>query len=108
MPRGDPLAVKRAALAVAIAALACAQPLEARLASARTAADVDAIVGKDPTCTDAGGGIRSCTWRPPSFSRTDCVGYADCGSQHKKQEPHTVTCRVDGDDRISDCSVEAQ
>jgi hypothetical protein len=99
--------MKRAALAVGIAALACAQPLETRLAAARTAADVDAIVGKDPTCTEAGGGFRSCTWRPPSFSRTDCIGYADCGSPRKKPEPRAITCRVDPDDRISDCQVGA-
>jgi hypothetical protein len=97
--------MRRVALALAIGSLACAQPLEARLASARTAADVDAIVGRDPTCTDAGDGFRSCTWRPPSFSRTDCVGYADCGSHRRVQTPRVVTCRVDRDDRISDCTM---
>jgi hypothetical protein len=93
---------------LALTFVACAQPLEARLASARTAADVDAIVGKDPTCVDAADGLRSCTWRPPSFSRTDCVGYAECGSRRKPQTPHAITCRVDRDDRISDCRTEAQ
>jgi len=106
VPRSDPLDVKRALLAIAL--LTCTQPLEARLATARTAADVDAIVGRDPTCTDAGGGFRSCTWRPPSFSRTDCVGYAECGSPRKAAAPRDVTCRVDRDDRISDCRMEAR
>jgi hypothetical protein len=88
-----------AALSIAVL-LACANRIDARLAEARTVADVSALTGTSPACDAV-----QCTWRS-RVARKGCTGYAECGSAKRREAAErVVTCRVDDRERVSDCTA---
>lgn len=93
-------------LAISLASLACANRIDEQLPAARTTADVTALVGSAPECEAVDAGFRACTWRVPSFQRSGCTGYAECGSaRHKASNERVVSCRVDGQEHVTACQA---
>src|SRR5262245_5263795 len=90
------------ALSAALLSFASANGVERQVAAAHTKADVTRAMGAPPTCAAEG-----CTWRS-AMPKRSCAGYS-CSLYHKSESgERVVTCRVDRDERVSECRTEVQ
>jgi hypothetical protein len=93
-------------LSIAIAiALACANPVDEKIAAARTTADVTRAMGSEPACAPADAESRSCTWRSAVPARS-CVGYSCTAASRNRAGERVVTCRVDQAEHVTECLAQ--